>query len=279
MAARALSGVVAIPGARRPDTARPAAARPRSVLDSDAGPRFSGLGGTPRRPLAGPPASDSGEVVLVMGIPGAGKSRLAEDYVARGYRRLNRDERGGGLRELAEALEEELSSAFGRVVLDNTYLTRAARSYVIETASRHGIPAGASGSTPRSRRPRSTSSSACSRGSGRFPPPDELRGWRARRRACSLRRPRCEHSAGSNRRLPTRGLPRSRSCPSCGAAIRPGGRVRFRGGGCPAGARLGARSQSRPTDAPHLVFDWIPGGAPELLAAGRAPRRHGRRPG
>ena len=63
-----------------------------------------------------------------MGIPGAGKSRIAEEYVARGYLRLNRDERGGSLRELAAALDEALSAGARRVVLDNTYLTRAARS-------------------------------------------------------------------------------------------------------------------------------------------------------
>ncbi len=72
-----------------------------------------------------------------MGIPGAGKSRIAEEYVARDYLRLNRDERGGSLRELAAALDEELAAGARRVVLDNTYLTRASRSYVIETANRH----------------------------------------------------------------------------------------------------------------------------------------------
>jgi hypothetical protein len=75
-----------------------------------------------------------------MGIPGAGKSFVADEYVARGYARLNRDERGGTLRELAAALDEELSSGGARFVLDNTYLTRAARSYVLDVASRHGIP-------------------------------------------------------------------------------------------------------------------------------------------
>ena len=76
-----------------------------------------------------------------MGIPGAGKTRLAEEYVARGYLRLNRDERGGSLRELAAALDEALASGHARVVLDNTYLTRASRSYVVETANRHGVAA------------------------------------------------------------------------------------------------------------------------------------------
>jgi hypothetical protein len=34
----------------------------------------------------------------------------------------------------------ELSSGARRAVLDNTYLTRASRSYVVEVAGRHGVP-------------------------------------------------------------------------------------------------------------------------------------------
>jgi hypothetical protein len=75
-----------------------------------------------------------------MGIPGAGKTRIAEDYSARGYVRLNRDERGGSLRELAAALDAALSAGARRIVLDNTYLTRAARSRVVETTTRHRVP-------------------------------------------------------------------------------------------------------------------------------------------
>jgi hypothetical protein len=60
--------------------------------------------------------------------------------VARGYIRLNRDERGVSLRELANVLDDRLSSGVRRVVLDNTYLTRAARSHVVEVASRHRVP-------------------------------------------------------------------------------------------------------------------------------------------
>jgi AAA domain len=74
----------------------------------------------------------------VMGIPGAGKSRLAADYVARGFVRLNRDERGGSLRGIADALDETLGDGTRRVVLDNTYLTRSARSHVLDVAARHG---------------------------------------------------------------------------------------------------------------------------------------------
>jgi aryl-alcohol dehydrogenase-like predicted oxidoreductase len=115
--------VIAIPGARRAETARSAAHAAQLRLSADElavlgravsgrgqGPRaVAGAASAPRaappHPRPRPPRPRAGaEVVLVMGIPGAGKSRLAEDYVARGYLRLNRDERGGGLRELARAL-------------------------------------------------------------------------------------------------------------------------------------------------------------------------------
>jgi aryl-alcohol dehydrogenase-like predicted oxidoreductase len=81
-----------------------------------------------------------GEVVLLMGIPGAGKSRVSERFVAGGYGRLNRDERGGTLTDVADALDEALREGETRVVLDNTYLTRAQRSLAVETASAHGVP-------------------------------------------------------------------------------------------------------------------------------------------
>jgi hypothetical protein len=77
---------------------------------------------------------------MVMGIPGAGKSRTAADYAANGYRRLNRDERGGTLRDIAAALDTELAAGARRFVLDNTYLTRATRRDVLDTAGRHGVP-------------------------------------------------------------------------------------------------------------------------------------------
>jgi aryl-alcohol dehydrogenase-like predicted oxidoreductase/predicted kinase len=134
--------VVAIPGARRPETARSAARAARLELDVLERTRLAeSLGGRRPRFVGRPPRADDAEVVLVMGIPGAGKTRVAEDYVALGYERLNRDERGGSLAELADALDDALQSGDRRVVLDNTYLTRASRSHVIEAAARHGTRA------------------------------------------------------------------------------------------------------------------------------------------
>ena len=120
--------VVPIPGARRPETVR-SAARAAATAPAPA----------PFRPRRGSAPPGDGEVVLVMGIPGAGKSRVAAEYTARDYVRLNRDERGGSLRELAGALDEQLESGSRQVVLDNTYLTRAARNDVLAVAGRHGV--------------------------------------------------------------------------------------------------------------------------------------------
>jgi diketogulonate reductase-like aldo/keto reductase len=116
--------VVPLPGATRPETARTLTVTAPRVVDL-----------RPQRPAA--PTRD-GEVVLVMGIPGAGKSRLAVDL--EGHLRLNRDERGGTLRGLAAELDRQLSQGVTRVVLDNTYLTRALRSHVVDTAREHGLP-------------------------------------------------------------------------------------------------------------------------------------------
>jgi len=134
--------VVAIPGSRRPETARSAARAARLKLDTDHRAVLTAAFGrhAPSRPQrAHPPAI--GDVVLVMGIPGAGKSRIADQYVARGYVRLNRDQRGGSLRDLADALDDQLSQGVGRVVLDNTWLTRAARSHIVDVANTHRVPA------------------------------------------------------------------------------------------------------------------------------------------
>ena len=132
--------VVAIPGARGAGTARSAAHAAQLVLTAA---DRAALGGAPR---AAPASARTGalsdadaDIVMIMGIPGAGKTRLARDYVARGYERLNRDERGGSLGAIAQALDERLGCGARRLVLDNTYLTRAARSHVIEAAGRHGL--------------------------------------------------------------------------------------------------------------------------------------------
>jgi aryl-alcohol dehydrogenase-like predicted oxidoreductase len=132
--------IVAIPGATRPETARSAAHAARLHLQENerAALRHEfGWVSPPTEPQQTKPHTDT-DVVLVMGIPGAGKTRVAESYASRGYVRLNRDERGGGLVELAGVLDQALKAGTPGVVLDNTYLARSSRSHVLETARRYG---------------------------------------------------------------------------------------------------------------------------------------------
>jgi aryl-alcohol dehydrogenase-like predicted oxidoreductase/histidinol phosphatase-like enzyme len=84
------------------------------------------------------PHTSGGDVVVVMGMPGAGKTSLARDLETDGYERLNRDTLGGSLTDLTPRLADLLGTGRKRVVLDNTYPTRASRNEIIETAWEHG---------------------------------------------------------------------------------------------------------------------------------------------
>jgi aryl-alcohol dehydrogenase-like predicted oxidoreductase/predicted kinase/histidinol phosphatase-like enzyme len=139
-----LGDVVApLPGPTRPETAR-SLGRVLSLSTEDVAAidgRFPAAR-VLRVPRAArrPPDTAAGDVVLVMGLPGAGKSTIAAELVGRGYERLNRDEAGGRLADLLPALEAHLAAGRQRVVLDNTYGSRASRNAVIETAWRHKVP-------------------------------------------------------------------------------------------------------------------------------------------
>jgi aryl-alcohol dehydrogenase-like predicted oxidoreductase/histidinol phosphatase-like enzyme len=82
----------------------------------------------------------NGEIVLIMGLPGAGKSTIARALADQGYARLNRDEAGGSLRDLLPDLQQVVDRGASRIVLDNTYVSRAARALVVQTAGRLGLP-------------------------------------------------------------------------------------------------------------------------------------------
>lgn len=116
-------------GMRRPGGGWEPDGRSRTILDDAA-------------KSAAAPADAAREVVLLMGIAGAGKSRLAASYVARGYERLNRDTLGGTLKGIAQKLDERLARGAERIVLDNTYVTRASRADVVRIASMRGAAVG-----------------------------------------------------------------------------------------------------------------------------------------
>jgi aryl-alcohol dehydrogenase-like predicted oxidoreductase/phosphoglycolate phosphatase-like HAD superfamily hydrolase len=131
-------GVVPLPGATRVETARSAA----RVLDLDEDSaeqldrHFVAISEQPRVVVE----AGEREVVMIVGMPAAGKTTVALDYAQRGYVRLNRDERGGSLLELARVLDRELAAGAARIVIDNTYGTRASRAPIVEVARRHDVP-------------------------------------------------------------------------------------------------------------------------------------------
>ena len=143
--------VTPLPGATRPDTAR-AIARARSLVLTDEDrslldERFPSAAALPRgdtihAPTFGVRPSTLGvqEVVLIVGLPAAGKSTMARTFTGADCVRLNRDDRGGSLRQLLPELEQALGAGAAQVVLDNTYASRAARGAVIQLAARHGVP-------------------------------------------------------------------------------------------------------------------------------------------
>ena len=134
--------VVPIPGATRVETATSLArALSVSLDDEDCAAldaRFSGRLLRVPRAERRPRDDADGEVVIVMGMPGAGKSVVAHAMEREGYERLNRDILGGSLADLIPHLGERLAGRRPRVVLDNTYPTRKSRNEVIEAAWQRG---------------------------------------------------------------------------------------------------------------------------------------------
>ena len=150
--------IVPIPGTTRVETTRSVARVPSIRLtheDRDAlrGPERPALQpavtGVARPSQAGAPAArfmrggverrDS-EVVLIMGLPGAGKTTLAQTLVTDGFARLSRDEEGGLLRDQVAALDRLVEAGQRRIVLDNTYVSRKSRGAVVAWAAAVGIP-------------------------------------------------------------------------------------------------------------------------------------------
>lgn len=133
--------IVALPGATRPETARDSAAAAALVLDDDDRVRLTRrldrrFASAPRAPAT---LDDEGEVVMLMGLQGSGKTDAVASWVGQGHERLSRDERGGTMKMLHRHLDERLAAGARRVVLDNTYVARATRREAIEVAWKHRL--------------------------------------------------------------------------------------------------------------------------------------------
>ena len=139
--------IVSIPGATRVETARSIGAVGRitltpedRVLLDERFPEAAPIrqSGAPRRPASAAPRE--GEIVMIMGLPGAGKSTAAQAFVDNGYVRLNRDRDGGRLRDLIPTLRRAIDSGISRFVLDNTYVSRKSRAAVLQSVATTGLP-------------------------------------------------------------------------------------------------------------------------------------------
>jgi hypothetical protein len=265
--------VIAIPGARRPETVRSAARAAGLALT---GAEQADLSGAPRTAVASSRAADGAddaEIVMVMGIPGAGKTRVAQTYLARGYDRLNRDERGGSLRDIAQALDERLGSGVRRIVLDNTYLTRAARSHVMEIAVRHGAAVRCLWLSTSLAQAQVNLVSRLIALHGTLPTPEELRALA--RSTEGVMAPTSQMRALRELEPPAldEGFAGVEEVPFQRAAGAGGDGARDDGAGvlvaAPALEQAGWEATLATTDpaAPHLVFDWRPDGAPDDLDA------------
>jgi aryl-alcohol dehydrogenase-like predicted oxidoreductase len=259
--------VVAIPGATRPESARSAArAAALRLVPAELDEIATAFGRRPATTVAPAPAGGDGEVVLVMGIPGAGKSGIATGYMERGYLRLNRDERGGSLRELADVLERELAAGGRKVVMDNTYLTRSARRDVIEVARRYGARTTCIWlDTSLAQAQRNLVERLLER-FGHLPGPEEIRAVSRRepwvmvptsqmRTMRELERPTGDEGFDALERVPfsrsaRAGSDRAGVFIAANALDREGWRAALTGGN---------------RTAQHLLFDWAPGAGPEAL--------------
>ena len=126
-------GAVPIPGPRTAEAAQSGAMQ-RHLPDEL---RSAIPGDSWARQPAERPAPSGREVVLVIGIPGAGKSSLISEFGE--YERLNRDTTGGTLKTLLPRLDALLARGCQRVVMDNTYPSFGQRARLREIAWRHGV--------------------------------------------------------------------------------------------------------------------------------------------
>ncbi len=130
--------LVPLPGARRPETARWAAEAAALDLRDDERALLDEqypLGRLVREPrLERAVRTTKREVVLTVGVQGAGKSTRAKALTAEGFVRLSRDDRGGSLNQLAQTMTDELEEGTTRILMDATYPSRAQRSVAMEAA-------------------------------------------------------------------------------------------------------------------------------------------------
>lgn len=167
-------GVVPLVGATRPETARALGAIP--VLSDDERRRIAER--HVPEVVSGGSAKD---LVLLVGIQGAGKSTTTEALRSEGHAVMSRDARGGTLSGLAKELASTLAGwasdedAPRGVVIDGTYGTRAQRAEIVAVAQRAGSSVRAIHLNTDPRVAQANVVQRIVRALGRLPTPEELR--------------------------------------------------------------------------------------------------------
>lgn len=83
------------------------------------------------------------EIIAIAGPPAGGKTTTTQQWVQKGYTRLNRDEMGGSLDIdglVYNTLREKAGQGVQNFVLDNLYATRRTRATLLAVAKEVGLP-------------------------------------------------------------------------------------------------------------------------------------------
>jgi histidinol phosphatase-like enzyme len=80
------------------------------------------------------------QIYLLVGYPAGGKTSISEPFLKQGFTILNRDSLKGSLNDLALKMDSLLEHGVNRIVLDNTYGTKASRELPIQIAKKYHIP-------------------------------------------------------------------------------------------------------------------------------------------
>lgn len=78
------------------------------------------------------------ELVILVGLPAAGKSTIVEEYITKGYHIISRDILGGTLENVNKILFNDIK-LFDKIILDNTYMTKESRKEVISIGKQNSF--------------------------------------------------------------------------------------------------------------------------------------------
>jgi hypothetical protein len=171
---------------------------------------------------------------------------------------------------ITRALDERLAVGARRVVLDNTYLTRAARSHVIETAARHGVAVRCAWLNTPLPQAQVNLVSRLIELIGRLPSPDELRGLARAHEGVMAPTSQMRAVRELEPPSPDEGFADVEEVAFMRAVAPHGGPAVFAAAAALEVPGWEQAIAAADPSAPHLVFDWTDDGSSGRLDAGVA---------